>query len=68
MNTIILDTETTGISSEDRICQLSFIVLDSEHNIIEIHDELSNPMQSIQYPKQSRQQNRNPYSTSNLLR
>ena len=32
---IILDTETTGTAQLDRICQLSYIVLDSDGKITE---------------------------------
>ena len=41
--TIILDTETTGTEHLDRICQLSYIVLDSDGNIEEIHNEFCKP-------------------------
>jgi len=37
---IILDTETTGVDAEDRIIQLSYLVTDTEGNILEVHDDL----------------------------
>lgn len=37
--TIILDTETTGTSELDRICQLSYLVLDEKGEIEEVHNE-----------------------------
>ena len=40
---IILDTETTGTAQLDRICQLSYIVLDSDGKIEEIHNEFCKP-------------------------
>lgn len=42
MKWIILDTETTGTSHEDRICQLSYLVCD-EKGIQEVHNALVQP-------------------------
>ncbi len=43
MNLVILDTETTGIKQDDRICQLSYIVSDEDLEIKEIYNELVKP-------------------------
>ncbi len=43
MKIIILDTETTGNKEEDRICQLSYLVLNENLEIEEIHNELVKP-------------------------
>lgn len=43
MKIIILDTETTGMAENDRICQLSYLVLDEDLNIEEIHNDLCLP-------------------------
>ena len=43
MKIIILDTETTGAEQSDRICQLSFLVLNEEMHIEEILDDLCKP-------------------------
>ena len=49
MKIILLDTETTGMAEKDRICQLSFLVLDVEGKIEEIHDDLCKPPLPISY-------------------
>ncbi len=49
MKIIILDTETTGNKQEDRICQLSYLVLNENLEIEEIHNELVNPPIPISY-------------------
>ncbi len=49
MKTIILDTETTGTDAEDRICQLAFLVLDEEGEVVEHYDELCLPPLPIKY-------------------
>ncbi len=49
MKTIILDTETTGNKEEDRICQLSYLVLNENFEIEEIHNELVKPPVDIKY-------------------
>ncbi|MDY0117861.1 MAG: 3'-5' exonuclease, partial [Sulfurimonadaceae bacterium] len=46
---IILDTETTGVSELDRICQLSYIVLGSDGKIEEIHNEFCTPPLAITF-------------------
>lgn len=43
MKIIILDTETTGIDEEDRICQLSYLVLNDNGEIEEVHNEFCMP-------------------------
>ncbi|WP_024789718.1 3'-5' exonuclease [Lebetimonas sp. JH292] len=43
MKIIILDTETTGNREEDKIIQLSFLVMNRNLEIEEIHDTLANP-------------------------
>jgi len=40
MKIVILDTETTGTLKEDRICQLSYLVLNQDGTIEEVHDDL----------------------------
>jgi len=40
MKIIILDTETTGTLEEDRIIQLSFLVVNENAEIEEVHDDL----------------------------
>jgi exodeoxyribonuclease X len=49
MKIVILDTETTGIKEEDRICQLSFIIANQELEIEEIYNELVKPPVPISY-------------------
>ncbi|NPA11225.1 MAG: 3'-5' exonuclease [Epsilonproteobacteria bacterium] len=49
MKIIILDTETTGNKKEDRICQLSYLVLDENLNIEEINSRLVKPPIPIKY-------------------
>jgi len=43
MKIVILDTETTGNKEEDRICQLSYLVMNENLEIEEIHNELVKP-------------------------
>ena len=43
MKIIILDTETTGNKDEDRICQLSYLVMNENLEIEEVHNELVKP-------------------------
>ncbi|MEO1928270.1 MAG: 3'-5' exonuclease [Nautiliaceae bacterium] len=43
MKIVILDTETTGNKEEDRICQLSYLVMNEHLEIEEIHNELVKP-------------------------
>ncbi len=49
MKIIILDTETTGNKEEDRICQLSYLVLNKNLEIEEIHNELVKPPVDIKF-------------------
>lgn len=49
MKIIVLDTETTGMFEKDRICQLSFLVLNEEFEIEEVHDALCKPPLPISY-------------------
>ncbi len=49
MKTIILDTETTGNKEEDRICQLSYLVVNENLEIEEIHNELVRPDVDIKF-------------------
>ena len=49
MKIIILDTETTGNKEEDRICQLSYLVMNENFEIEEIHNELVKPPLPISY-------------------
>jgi len=49
MKIILLDTETTGIFEKDRICQLSFLVLNEEFEIEEVHNDLCKPPLPISY-------------------
>lgn len=49
MKIILLDTETTGMFEKDRICQLSYLVLDEEFEIEEVHNELCMPPLPISY-------------------
>ena len=49
MKIIILDTETTGALEKDRICQLSFLVLNEEFEIDEIHNDLCVPPLPISF-------------------
>ncbi len=43
MKIIILDTETTGTLEEDRICQLSYLVVNEQGDIEEVYDDLCLP-------------------------
>jgi len=49
MKIVILDTETTGNKEEDRIIQLSYLVLNENLEIEEIHDELVKPPLPISF-------------------
>lgn len=49
MKIILLDTETTGMAEKDRICQLSFLVLNEDGEIEEIYDDLCKPPLAIAY-------------------
>ena len=49
MKIIVLDTETTGMLEKDRICQLSYLVLNEEFEIEEIHNDLCTPPLPISY-------------------
>lgn len=49
MKIIILDTETTGSSESDRICQLSYMVCNEAMHIEEIHNELCTPPLAISF-------------------
>ena len=49
MKIIILDTETTGNKEEDRICQLSYLVINENFKIEEIHNELVKPPVDIKF-------------------
>jgi len=49
MKIIILDTETTGSKDEDRICQLSYLVLNENLEIEEIYNELVKPPVDIKF-------------------
>lgn len=49
MKIILLDTETTGAYEKDRICQLSFLVLNVDHDIEEVHNELCKPPVAISF-------------------
>lgn len=44
---IILDTETTGATQADRICQLSYLVCNEKGEILELHNELCTPPLAI---------------------
>lgn len=48
-NLILLDTETTGIGDEDRVIQLGFMLLDSNLNLLESHEELFSASQDISF-------------------
>lgn len=49
MKIIVLDTETTGMFEKDRICQLSYLVLNEEFEIEEIHNDLCMPPLPISF-------------------
>ncbi|WP_457559899.1 exonuclease domain-containing protein [Caminibacter sp.] len=49
MKLIILDTETTGNKEQDRICQLSYLVMNENFEIEEIHNELVKPPLPISF-------------------
>ena len=49
MKIIVLDTETTGMLEKDRICQLSYLVLNEEFEIEEIHNDLCTPPLPISF-------------------
>ena len=49
MKIIILDTETTGMLEKDRICQLSYLVLNEEFEIEEVHNDLCMPPLPISF-------------------
>jgi exodeoxyribonuclease X len=51
--TIILDTETTGAGEADRICQLSYLVVDENGEILEIHNDLCTPSLPISFEAMS---------------
>ena len=49
MKIIVLDTETTGMLEKDRICQLSYLVLNEDFEIEEVHNDLCVPPLPISY-------------------
>ena len=49
MKIIVLDTETTGMFEKDRICQLSYLVLNEEFEIEEVHNDLCMPPLPISF-------------------
>lgn len=49
MKIIVLDTETTGMLEKDRICQLSYLVMNEEFEIEEIHNDLCTPPLPISF-------------------
>lgn len=49
MKIIVLDTETTGAGEKDRICQLSFLVLNEELEIEEVYNDMCTPPVPISY-------------------
>lgn len=49
MKIIVLDTETTGMFEKDRICQLSYLVLNEDFEIEEIHNDLCLPPVPLSY-------------------
>jgi len=49
MKIIVLDTETTGMLEKDRICQLSYLVLNEEFEIEEVHNDLCKPPLTISF-------------------
>ena len=49
MKIVVLDTETTGNKAEDRVCQLSYLVLNENLEIEEIHNELVKPEIPIKF-------------------
>jgi len=49
MKIIVLDTETTGMLEKDRICQLSYLVLNEDFEIEEVHNDLCKPPLPISY-------------------
>jgi exodeoxyribonuclease X len=49
MKIIILDTETTGTLEEDRIIQLSYLVVNENAEILEVHDDLCSVSLDIKY-------------------
>lgn len=49
MKIIVLDTETTGMFEKDRICQLSYLVLNEEFEIEEVHNDLCTPPLPISF-------------------
>lgn len=49
MKIIVLDTETTGMLEKDRICQLSYLVLNEEFEIEEVHNDLCTPPLPISF-------------------
>lgn len=51
--TIILDTETTGTGEADRICQLSYLLVDDSSKILEVHNELCTPPIPISFEAMS---------------
>lgn len=49
MKIILLDTETTGMFEKDRICQLSYMVLNEDFEIEEIYDDVCMPPLPISF-------------------
>ena len=49
MKIILLDTETTGAYEKDRICQLSYLVLNVDYEIEEVHNDLCKPPLPISF-------------------
>lgn len=49
MKIIVLDTETTGMLEKDRICQLSYLVLNEDFEIEAVYNDLCMPPLPISY-------------------
>ena len=49
MRWLLVDTETTGISAEDKVCEMAFVEIDDAFNVIRSGNSLINPGIPINY-------------------
>ena len=49
MRWLLVDTETTGISAEDKVCEMAFVEIDDAFNVVRSGNSLINPGIPINY-------------------
>ena len=49
MRWLLVDTETTGISADDKVCEMAYVEIDDAFNVIRSGNSLINPGIPINY-------------------